>query len=159
MYILITVAVASTVLSSPCSTVNRLSQRSSITPVIASPSMEYSQQSILSQPSSCVTLLSDTHTTFSSSPVATLSVVECLTTSSSVITCISGQIISTVTTTAGRCTIVIYVMYQIACVSKYSYVCMYVRTYVAIYIRMYLHIYACTYVHKCFWKLSVVKLV
>ena len=66
-----------------------------------SPSMEYSQQNILSQPSSCVTILSDTHTTFSSSPVTTLSVVECLTTSGSVVTSISGQPISTVTTTAG----------------------------------------------------------
>ena len=57
--------------------------------------MEYSQQNILSQPSSCVAIVSDTHTTFTSSLVTTLSVVECLTTSG-----ISGQV-STITTTAG----------------------------------------------------------
>ena len=100
-YVLITVATASTVLSSSCSTVtvNCLPQRSSITPVIKSPSMEYSQQNNLSQPSSCVTILSDT--TFSSSPVTTFSVVDCLTTSSSVVTSVSEQAISTVTTTTG----------------------------------------------------------
>ena len=60
--------------------------------------MEYSQQNILSQSSSCVTVVSDTHTTFSSSPVIALSIVECLTTSG-----ISGQVtnISAITTTAG----------------------------------------------------------
>ena len=93
----------STVLSSSCSRVtgNSLPQRSSVTPAIKSPSMEYGQRNILSQPSSCVTVVSDTHTTFSSSPVATLSVFECLTTSSSVVTSISGQVVSTITTTAG----------------------------------------------------------
>ena len=59
--------------------------------------MEYSHQNILSQPSSCVT----THT--SSNPITTLSVIDCLTTNNSVVTSISGQVISTVTTTAGRC--------------------------------------------------------
>ena len=63
--------------------------------------MEYNQQNNLSQPSSCVTILSDTHTTFSSSQVTTLSLVDCLTTNSSVVTSISGQVISTATTTAG----------------------------------------------------------
>ena len=60
--------------------------------------MEYSQHSILLQPSSGVTIVSDTHFTFSCSPVTTLSVVDCLTTSSSVVTSISGQVVSTVTT-------------------------------------------------------------
>ena len=63
--------------------------------------MEYSQHNILSQPSSCVTIVSDTHTTFSCSPVTTLSVAQCLTTSTSVVASISGQVVSTVTTTAG----------------------------------------------------------
>ena len=57
--------------------------------------MEYTQQNILSQPSSCVTIVSDTHTTFSSSPVTTLSVVECLTTSSIVINSGNEQVTST----------------------------------------------------------------
>ena len=65
--------------------------------------MKYSHQNILSQPSSCVTIVSDTHT--SSNPITTLSVIECLTTNNSVVTSISGQAISTVTTTAGRCAI------------------------------------------------------
>ena len=84
--------IASTDVPSLCSTVT---QRSSITTPV---SMEYSQHNILSQPSSCVTIVSDTHTTFSCSPVTTLSVVE---SSSSVVTSISGQVITTVTTTAG----------------------------------------------------------
>ena len=56
------------------------------------------QQNILvvSQPSSLVSTVSDTHTT--TSPVTILSVVECLTTSSSVVTSISGQHVSTITT-------------------------------------------------------------
>ena len=82
--------------------VKSIPQRSLPTPVMKSPSMEYSQHNILSQPSSCVTIVSDTHTTFRCSPVTTLSVVECLTTSSSVVTSISGQVISTVTPTAGE---------------------------------------------------------
>ena len=83
--------------------VKSIPQRSLPTPVMKSPSMEYSQHNILlSQPSSCVTIVSDTHTTFSCIPVTTLSVVECLTTSSSVVTSISGQVISTVTPTAGE---------------------------------------------------------
>ena len=109
-FVLITVAGASTLLSSPCSTVavNFLPRRSSITPVITSPSIECSQQNILSQPTSCVTIVSNAHTTFSSNPVTTLSVVECLTTNNSVVTSISGQVISTITTTAGRCAILIF---------------------------------------------------
>ena len=61
------------------------------------------QQNILvvSQLSISVTIVSDTHTT--TSPVTTLSVVECLTTSSSVVTSISGQQVSTITTPAGMC--------------------------------------------------------
>ena len=57
--------------------------------------MEHSQQNI-SQPNSNVSIVSDTHTT--TSPVTTLSVVECLTTSGGVVTSISGQHVSTVTT-------------------------------------------------------------
>jgi len=58
--------------------------------------MEYTQQniSVVSQTSSNVTIVSDSHTTFSSSPVTTLSIVECLTTSISVVTHISGQAIA-----------------------------------------------------------------
>ena len=60
------------------------------------------QQNILvvSQPNSLVSIVSDTHTT--TSPVTTLSAVECLTTSSSAVTSISGQYVSTITT-AGVC--------------------------------------------------------
>ena len=56
------------------------------------------QQNVLvvSQPSSLVTIVSDNHTT--TSPVTTLSVAECLTTSSNVVTSISGQHVSTITT-------------------------------------------------------------
>ena len=59
--------------------------------------MEYSQQS-----TSSITIVRDTHTT--TSPVTALSVVECLTTSSSVVTSISGQDVSTITTTTGMYT-------------------------------------------------------
>ena len=57
--------------------------------------MACNQQNVLvvSQPSSVVSIVSDTHTT--TSPVTTLSVVECLTTSSSVVTSISGQHVMT----------------------------------------------------------------
>ena len=51
---------------------------------------------VISQPSSLVSIASDTHTT--TSPVTTISVVECLTTSSGVVTSISGQHVSTITT-------------------------------------------------------------
>ena len=54
---------------------------------------------VVSQPSSLVSIVSDTHIT--TNPVTTLNVVECLTTSSSVVTSISGQHVSTITTTAG----------------------------------------------------------
>ena len=56
------------------------------------------QQNVLveSQPSSLVSIVSDTHTT--TGPVTTLSVVECLTTSSSLVTSVSGQQVSTITT-------------------------------------------------------------
>ena len=57
--------------------------------------MEYSQQ----QSTNSVTIVSDTHTT--TSPVTTLSVVECLTTSSSVVTSVSGKPVSTIITTTG----------------------------------------------------------
>ena len=57
--------------------------------------------SVVSQPSSCVTIVSDTHTAISSTPVTTVSVVECLTTNSSVVTSISGQDVSSNTTTSG----------------------------------------------------------
>ena len=58
------------------------------------------QQNILveSQSSSCVTI-SYTHT--NTTPITTLSVVECLTTSSSVVTSISGQDMSTAIAIAG----------------------------------------------------------
>ena len=86
---------ATTILSSSSSTVTCSPQRSLITAVIQSPSMECNQQNVLvvSQPSSVVSIVSDTHTT--TSPVTTLSVVECLTTSSSVVTSISGQDVTT----------------------------------------------------------------
>ena len=110
---LITIAAASTVSSSVM--VKSLPQISSIsTPVVKSSSMEYSQHNILSQPSSCVTIVSDTHTTSSCSPVTTLSVVECLTTSSSVVTSISGQVASTVTATAGEYTYNIHIKSVVA---------------------------------------------
>ena len=81
--LLITIALtieATTILSSSSSTVTCSPQRSLITAVIQSPSMEYNQHSVLvvSQPSSVVSIVSDIHTTIS--PVTTLSVVECLTT-------------------------------------------------------------------------------
>lgn len=94
--------VAETVLPSSISTetVNNLPQRSSLTPEIQSPRMEYSQHNILPQPSSSIIVVSDidTHTTFSSSPVATLSVVGCLTTGGSVNS--SGPVVSNITPTA-----------------------------------------------------------
>ena len=91
-------------------------QRLSITPAIESPNIEYRENIlVVSQPTSSVTIVSDTHTTFSSVPVTTLSVVECLTTSSSVVTSISGPHVSTITTTAGTSDV------------YYSYVCTYVE--------------------------------
>ena len=56
------------------------------------------QQNILlvSQPSSVVSIVRDTHTT--TSPVTTVSVVECSTTSSSVVTRIVEQYVSSITT-------------------------------------------------------------
>ena len=54
---------------------------------------------LVSQPNSLVSIVSDTNIT--TSPVTTLSVVECLTTSTSVATSTSGQHVSTITTTAG----------------------------------------------------------
>ena len=82
-------------------------QGTSVTPIIRSPSVEYSQQNI-SQPNSLVSIVSDTHTT--TSPVTTFSVVECLTTSSSVVTSISGQHVSTITTTAGTVCMYMYLI-------------------------------------------------
>ena len=85
VYVYVYIGLAPTVVSKSFSTVmiNSETQR---------------QQNILvvSQPSSLVSIVSDTHTT--TNPVTTLSVVECLTTSSSVVTSISGQHVSTITT-------------------------------------------------------------
>ena len=74
-------------------------QQPSVSPVTQSPGVKHSQQKIVavSQPNSSTTIYIDTHTT--TSPVTTLSVVECLTTSSSVVTSISGQGTSSVITT------------------------------------------------------------
>ena len=55
----------------------------------------------ISQPSNCVTIVSDTHTTISPSPVTLHSVAEHLTTGCSVATSISGQNVCTITTTSG----------------------------------------------------------
>ena len=76
--------------------------------------MEYSQQ----QSTNSVTIVSDTHTT--TSPVTTLSVVYCLTTSSNVVTSVSGQTSSTITTATGM-----YVRMHI-CMFPYTYVYTYV---------------------------------
>ena len=76
-------------------TVYHSPQQPSITPEIQSSSVEHSQQNI-TQPNSSVSIVSDTHTT--TSPVTTLSVVECLTTSGGVVTSVSGQHVTTVTT-------------------------------------------------------------
>ena len=71
------------------------------------------QQNILvvSQPSSLVSIARDTHTT--TSPVTTLSVVDCLTTNSSIVTGISGQPVSTITP-AGMYILISY------CVATYT---------------------------------------
>jgi len=71
--------------------------------VMKLPCMNYIQQniSVVSQPNISVTICSDSHNTFDSSPVTSLSVVEYLTTSSGVVTSISGQAISTITKTTG----------------------------------------------------------
>ena len=67
--------------------------------------LSQNQQStvVVSQPSSHVTIVSDTHTIISPTPVTTVSVVECVTTSSSVVTGISGP---TITTTS--CVLIIF---------------------------------------------------
>ena len=57
--------------------------------------------SVVSQPSSGATIASHTHTTISSTPVTTVSVVECLSTNSSIVTSISGQDVSNIMTTTG----------------------------------------------------------
>ena len=87
--------------SSSAVMVNTSPLQSSLTPVLQLPSMEYNQKnfSVVSQPSSLVSIARDTHST--TSPVTTLSIVECLTTSNSVVTSISGQHVSTVTDIAG----------------------------------------------------------
>ena len=96
MKCLITVGTALAILPSSVSTVkvNHLPKGSSPTLVLKLPR---SQRNVKPQPSSCVTIVSDTRTMFSSSPVTTPSVVECLTTSSD-----TRQDISTVTTIAGK---------------------------------------------------------
>ena len=94
--------------------------------------------SVVSQPSSCVTIVSDTHTTISSTPVTTVSVVECLTTNSSVVTSISGQDVSSVITTTG-----VYFSYKY--VATYPAWVMY--TYVASYVAshyFFIFPYQCT---------------
>ena len=75
------------------------------------------QQNILvvSQPSSLVSIVSDTHTT--TSPVTTLSVVECLTNSSSVATSISEGHVSTITT-AGVYILISYCVATYTCTEK-----------------------------------------
>ena len=102
-YVYVILGLTSVVSPSISSTIadNFASQTSPAASVIQSPSMEYNQQNILivSQPSSLVSIVSDAHTT--TSPVTTLSVVECLTTNSSVVTSISGQHISTNAIPAG----------------------------------------------------------
>ena len=76
--------------------VDCLSERSS---VVKSSSTECRQECILSQQSSSVTTVSDTHTTSSSSLLSTL---ECVTTSDGVVTIsIGGQLISSITTAEG----------------------------------------------------------
>ena len=84
------------------------SSPSSVTPVLKSPNMEYSQHviSVVSQPTSLISIVSDTHTT--TSTVATLSVAECSTTSCSVVTSISGQSVSNITATMGMHTTKLY---------------------------------------------------
>ena len=76
------------------------------------------QQNVLvvSQPNSLVSIVSDTHTT--TSPVTTLSVVGCLTTSSSVVISISGQHVST-TTSIGMYTLSYYVAMSI-CIPNWT---------------------------------------
>ena len=111
--------------SGSCSTasVNHLPQRSTTTPLIQSLTMEYSQQ----QSTNSVTIVSDTHTT--TSPVTTLSVVDCLTTSSSVVTSVSGQAVSTITTATGMhvCTYIrIYIIMFIPSICAYVSICMHV---------------------------------
>ena len=83
--------------------------KSSSTVMVQCSSQRQQNNLVLSQTSSLISIVSDTHTI--TSPVTTLSVVECLTTSSSVITSISGQHnISTITTTGRKC------------VHKYAYI-------------------------------------
>ena len=124
--------------STSCSTasVNHLPQRSTTTPLIQSLTMEYSQQ----QSTNSVTIVSDTHTT--TSPVTTLSVVECLTTSSSVVTSVSGQAVSAITTAIGM-----YVRtHNYMCVSLYIRMCMHVHIYIILYMPC-ICMYAC--MHAC----------
>ena len=72
---------------------------------------------VVSQPSSLLSTVSDTRTT--TSPVTTLNVVECLTTSSSVVTSISGQYVYTIATTAGKYDCMYICMYT--CMYNYIY--------------------------------------
>ena len=96
--------------------------------------MEYSQQQLTSS----ITIVSDTHTT--TSPVTTLSVVECLTTSSSLVTSISGQDISAIATTTGM-----YIRMYLTVCSHYAviiftpYVCLLLQ--IIIHNDMYIHRY------------------
>ena len=71
-------------------------------PTVVPPSPQRQQNLILvSQPSSSGNSTIDTQAAVNSSLVTTFSVAECLTTSSSIVTSISGQHVSTITTTAG----------------------------------------------------------
>ena len=71
-------------------------------PTVVPPSPQRQRNLILvSQPSSTGNSTIDTQAAVNSSLVTTFSVTECLTTSSSIVTSISGQHVSTITTTAG----------------------------------------------------------
>ena len=87
--------------SSSTRTIDGLPQQPSVTAVIWSCSVEYNQQNIVevSQPSNCLTIYGDNHTV--TSPITPLCVIECLTTSSSILTSISKQETSTVIRTTG----------------------------------------------------------
>ena len=94
-YALVTLGVTTIVSLSSSSKVlvSCLPHQLSVTPVIQSPSAEYSKQNIygISQPSRRVTTACYAHTTVSFSPVTLHSVTECVTTSGSVITNSRGK--------------------------------------------------------------------
>jgi len=105
--------IASTALPSSSSEVTSdycLPQRSMITSEIKSPNVECAQQNVLSQASTDITHVNDTHITFSSSPTAVSSTVNCSTPSDIVITTISGQAASTITASASMYTYIQYII-------------------------------------------------